>query len=389
MAIPLSYNVRNVRTRWQVSLMAVVGIGLVVAVFVVLMAMRAGFEFALRSTGTPGNAMVVQRGSGSELTSWISINDRNKVIVDPRIATGKDGAPLASPEIVIVGNMPRRTDGTATNVTIRGVTPRAFEVRGGIKITHGRSFTPGLYEVIVGERIAARIRGLDLDAEMPIQRHNWKIVGVFASQGGAFESEIWGDLDTMAGPFRRNGGSNALAVRLKDASSLDAFDTWIRDDPEMQLQAIDEEKYYSDQAGGLSGTLLFLVKFVSIVMAIGAVFGAMNTMYAIVAARTREIGTLRALGFSRRSILFSFVLESVLLALVGGALGCLLALPMNGFTTASGQTASFSELAFAFHVTTRILVLGVTFAGVMGLIGGLLPAMRAARLPITSALRAG
>lgn len=389
MAIPLSYNVRNVRTRWQVSLMAVVGIGLVVAVFVVLMAMRAGFEFALRSTGTPGNAMVVQRGSGSELTSWISINDRNKVIVDPRIATGKDGAPLASPEIVIVGNMPRRTDGTATNVTIRGVTPRAFEVRGGIKITHGRLFTPGLYEVIVGERIASRIRGLDLDAEMPIQRHNWKIVGVFASQGGAFESEIWGDLDTMAGPFRRNGGSNALAVRLKDATSLDAFDTWIRDDPEMQLQAIDEEKYYSDQAGGLSGTLLFLVKFVSIVMAIGAVFGAMNTMYAIVAARTREIGTLRALGFSRRSILFSFVLESVLLALVGGALGCLLALPMNGFTTASGQTASFSELAFAFHVTTQILVLGVTFAGVMGLIGGLLPAMRAARLPITSALRAG
>jgi putative ABC transport system permease protein len=191
----------------------------------------------------------------------------------------------------------------------------------------------------------------------------------------------------MAEPLRRTGGSSSLAVRLKDPATLEAFDTWIRDDPEMQLQAVDERKYYEDQAGGLSNTLLFLVAFVSFTMAIGAVFGAMNTLYAIVAARTREIGTLRALGFSRRSILLSFVVESVLLAMAGGALGCLLALPINGFSTASGQTPSFSEVAFAFQVTPDILIRGLVFATIMGLVGGLLPAFRAARLPITRALR--
>lgn len=387
MALPLSYNVRNVRTRWQVSLLAVIGIGLVVTVFVALMAMRTGFALALRATGVPENAMVVQRGSASELTSWVPLDHRNKVVVDPRVAVGADGRPMASPEIVVVGAMPRRTDGLNTNVTIRGVTPSAFAVRGGIEIKQGRKFQPGLDELIVGERIAARIRGLDLGATIPIQRHNWKIVGIFASRGGAFESEIWGDLDAMAGPFRRQGGSNSLAVRLKDPSTLESFDRWIRDDPEMQLQAVQERQYYEDQAGGLSATLLFLVGFVSFTMAIGAVFGAMNTMYAIVAARTREIGTLRALGFSRRSILFSFVAESVILALAGGLVGCLLAFPINGLSTASGQTPSFSEVAFAFRITPQILVAGVVFATIMGLVGGLLPAFRGARLPITSALR--
>ncbi len=387
MALPISYNVRNVRTRWQVSLLAVIGIGLVVTVFVALMAMRTGFTLALRSTGVPGNAMVVQRGSASELTSWVPLDHRNKIVVDPRVAVGSDGRPMASPEIVVVGAMPRRGDGLQTNVTIRGVTPKAFEVRGGIEIVQGRTFQPGLDEIIVGKRISDRIRGLDLGVTIPIQRHQWKIVGIFTSRGGAFESEVWGDLDAMAGPFRRQGGSNALALRLKDPSTLESFDRWIRDDPEMQLEAVAEPKYYEDQAGGLSGTLLFLVAFVSIIMGLGAVFGALNTMYAIVAARTREIGTLRAIGFSRRSILFSFVVESVILALAGGLFGCLLAFPINGFTTASGQTPSFSEVAFAFHITPNILAYGLVFATIMGFLGGLLPAFRGARLPITSALR--
>ena len=387
MALPISYNVRNVRSRWKVSLLAVIGIGLVVTVFVALMAMRTGFTLALRSTGVAENAMVVQRGSASELTSWVPLDHRNKIVVDSRVAVGADGRPMASPEIVVVGAMPRRSDGLQTNVTIRGVTPKAFEVRGGIDIVQGRPFQPGLDELIVGQRIADRIRGLDLGATIPIQRHQWKIVGIFTSRGGAFESEIWGDLDAMAGPFRRQGGSNALAVRLKEPSALESFDRWIRDDPEMQLEAVQERQYYEDQSGGLSKTLLFLVAFVSIIMGLGAVFGALNTMYAIVAARTREIGTLRAIGFSRRSILFSFVVESVLLALAGGLLGCLLAFPINGFTTASGQTPSFSEVAFAFQITPNILAYGLVFATIMGFLGGLLPALRGARLPITSALR--
>jgi putative ABC transport system permease protein len=387
MALPLSYNFRNVKTRWEVSLLAVIGIALVVCVFIALLAMRSGFILALRSTGSPVNAMVIQRGSASELTSWVPLDHRNKIVVDPRVAVDSSGRPLASPEIVLVGAYPRRTDGKLANVTIRGVTPKAFEVRGGVKILEGRLFTPGLYEVIVGQRIKERISGLDLNATVKIQGHDWKIVGVFSSQGGAFESELWGDLDTMAEPMKRTGGSSSLVVRLKDPSTLASFNRWIRDDPEMQLEAKDERKYYEDQAGGLSTALMFLVGFVSVIMGIGAVFGAMNTMYAIVSARTREIGTLRALGFSRSSILFSFVLESVLLAAAGGALGCLLALPINGYSTASGQTASFSEVAFAFHVSVALLGMGVGFALLMGLFGGLLPSYRAARLPITSALR--
>jgi putative ABC transport system permease protein len=389
MALPLVYNVRNVRARWQVSLLAVVGIALVVAVFVVLVAMYSGFHLALRSTGIPENAIVIQRGSASELTSWVPLDQRSKIVVDSRIARGRDGQPLASPEIVIVSNMPRRADGAPTNVTVRGVTPKVFDVRGGIEIKKGRKFTPGLDEIIVGERIAERMRGLDLGSTVSIQRHDWKIVGIFASRGGAFESEIWGDLDTMAGPFHREAGSNSLVVRLAAPSpeTLEAFDKGIRDNPEMQLEAVQEQTYYEDQAGALGKTLIALAGFVSIIMGVGAVFGAMNTMYAIVAARTREIGTLRALGFARRSVLLAFVVESVLLAIVGGALGCVLSLPMNGFAAGSGQTASFSEVAFAFHVTPVLLVAGLIFATVMGLVGGLLPAWQAARLPITSALR--
>ncbi len=388
MALPISYNARSLAARWKTTLFAVFGIAMVVAVFVALMAMRSGFNLALRSTGIPQNAVVVQRGSGSELTSWLSIEHRNKVMVDSRVALGADGRQLASPEIVVVGSFPRRSDDNPVNVTIRGVTPKAFDVRDGIKVTQGRMFTPGLNELIVGERIAERIKGFDLGATLTMQRTAWKIVGLFSSRGGAFESEVWGDLDTMAGPFRRQGGSNSLVVRLKDASSIEGFDRWIRDDPAMQLQAVNEEKYYADQSGGLSATLLFLVGFVSSTMAIGAVFGAMNTLYALVAARTREIGTLRAVGFSRFSILTSFVIESLILAVVGGLIGCSLAFPINGMSTASGQTASFSEVAFAFHIARADVIAGLIFAGVMGLIGGLMPAFRAARLPIASALRA-
>jgi ABC-type antimicrobial peptide transport system permease subunit len=191
----------------------------------------------------------------------------------------------------------------------------------------------------------------------------------------------------MGPDFGRTGGTNAMAVRLKPGTQVDALDKWIRSNPQMQLQAISEKKYYDDQAGPLAKVLRILATFVATIMGIGAVFGAMNTMYAIVAARTREIGTLRALGFSRRAILFSFVVESVTLALVGGAIGCLLAFPMNGYSTGTGQTQSFSEIAFAFRITPGIVATAVAFAVVMGLIGGLLPAFRAARLPITSALR--
>jgi putative ABC transport system permease protein len=385
-ALPISYNIRNVRNRWQVTLLAVSGIALVVAVFAVLMSMSEGFATALRATGTAQNAMVVQRGSMSELTSWVPLDQRNMIVAHDVVARGADGAAMVSPETVVV-TMKAKADGEPTNVTIRGITLKGQEVRGGIGIVRGRNFAPGLTEVIVGEKIAARVPGLEVGSVVKLQKRDWTVVGVFTSRGGAFESEIWGDQDVIAQAFERPGGSNALAVRLREPGQVKALDAWIRANPQMQLQAVEERKYYEDQAGPLANMLRGLAIGVAVIMGIGAVFGAMNTMYAIVAARTREIGTLRALGFSRRAILFSFVLESMTLALLGGLVGCLLALPMNGYSTGTGQTQSFSEIAFAFRVTPQIAAFAIAFAVVMGLVGGLLPALRAARLPITSALR--
>jgi len=227
---------------------------------------------------------------------------------------------------------------------------------------------------------------MEVGSIIPIQRKNWKVVGLFTANGSSFESEIWGDYDAMAPAIGRNGGCESLTARLTNPAVLSSFDKDLRANPQFQLQADAEKQYYENLAGPTAGALMGLAAFVAVVMGIGAVFGAMNTMYAIVSQRTREIGTLRALGFSRFSILFSFVMESVLLAILGGLLGCLVALPMNGYTAATGTNA-FSELAFAFKVTPQLLIIGLIFAVLMGIVGGLLPALRAARMPITRALR--
>jgi len=386
MALPISYNVRNLRSRWKVTLLAIFGIALVVAAFVTILSMARGFNIALSSTGSDNNAIVTQRGSMSELSSWMDVGAANIVSVDPRVARGNDGKPLASCEVVVITARPEKATGLPTNITFRGVTPTAFKVRNGIKVVEGRMFTPGLFEVIVGKKIADRLQGVEVGSIIPIQRKNWKVVGLFTADGSSFESEIWGDYDAMAPAIGRNGGCESLTVRLTSPAVLAGFDKDVRGNPQFQLQADAERQYYENLAGPTAGALMGLAVFVAVVMGIGAVFGAMNTMYAIVSQRTREIGTLRALGFSRFSILFSFVMESVLLAAIGGLLGCLIALPMNGFTAATG-TNSFSELAFAFRVTPQLLLVGLVFAVVMGVVGGMLPALRASRMPITRALR--
>jgi putative ABC transport system permease protein len=385
MALPLTYNVRNIRVRWQVTLLAIFGIALVVTVFVFLTAMSHGFRLALRASGRTDNAIVTQKGSASELTSGISRGNAALMMVDERIARDGDGQPLASGEIVVVANLKRKIDGGEVNVSVRGVGPKAMSVHGGMRIERGRAFTPGLDEVVVGSRTADRF-GLDVGSAVKIQKRDWQVVGVFSADGSSFESEIWGDANTMAEPLRRTGGYQSITVRLKDEASLDAFKKTYEGDPQLQAQVKSERQFYEDQAGPTASALMGLAILVAVVMGVGAVFGAMNTMYALVAARTREIGTLRALGFSRRSVLFSFVTESVFLAVVGGVLGCLLALPANGVTTATGG-ANFSEVAFAFRITPFALAIGMAFAVLMGLFGGLLPATRAARLAITNALR--
>jgi putative ABC transport system permease protein len=384
MALPLSYNVRNLRVRWQVTLLAIVGIALVVAVFVVLAAMAAGFRIALRSTGRPDNVIVLQRGADGEMTSGIGRDDTNLMSVDNRVARDAKGQPLASPEILIVANLRRITDNSDTNVALRGVSLRALEVRGNIALAHGRPFRPGLYEIIVGERVRERY-GLEIGKSIKLQRKDWQVVGVFTADGSSFENEIWGDVDVMGPAFDREGGYQSLTMRLQDPNAFESFAASVTNNPQLQVTMRRERDFYDEQAGPMATTLNTLAWFVSSIMAIGAVTGAMNTMYAIVAARTREIGTLRALGFSRIAVLVAFMLESLVLAAVGGALGCLLALPFNGMT--GSTSATFSDLAFAFRVTPQTLMVGMTFALIMGLIGGLLPAVRASRMPITSALR--
>lgn len=385
MALPLSYNVRNIVVRWKVVLLALGGIALVVAVLIALTAMANGFRTALRATGSPENAIITQRGSGSELTSGFGRDDASTITVDARVKRDGQGRPMASPEMVIVAALPRKDTGTEVNVTVRGVTPMAFAVRQGVRLARGRNFQPGLYELVVGSKAAERY-GLDVGGSLKLQRQTWNVVGVFTAEGNGFESEIWGDYDVMAPAFNRAGGYQSMTVRLADPSTLEAFNDDLQRNPNMQVQVTSELKYYEDQAGATATTLTYLAIFVAVIMGIGAVFGAMNTMYALVAARTREIGTLRALGFSRTAILVSFMIESAFLAFVGGVIGGVLALPINALSGATGG-ANFSEVAFDFRVAPSWVAWAVVAAVLMGLVGGLFPAFRAARTPITAALR--
>jgi putative ABC transport system permease protein len=386
MALPIGYSLRSLAVRWKSTLLAMIGIGLVVAVFVGLLSMASGFRLALRASGTVGNAIVLQKGAMSELGSSFSKAAGDWVADDSRIAHGREGAPLVSPELVAVVALPKRSDGELSNIGVRGVTPAAFNVRNGLTIVEGRRAQPGLFEIMVGRQARNRIRGLDVGSRISMMKREFEVVGVFSAEGGSFESEIWGDFDAMASAFNRAGTENSLTVRLVDPGVLPSFDRELQANLQYPLEMMGERKYYEDQAGPLSRFLGGLAAFVAVVMGIGAVFAAMNTMYAIVANRTREVGTLRALGFSRSAVLMAFVLEGLFLAVAGGGLGCLLSFLMNGLRTSS-TTASMSEIVFAFRVTPVDLGYGLLFAATMGVIGSLLPALRAARMPIISALR--
>lgn len=383
--LPLSYNIKSIAIRWKSALLAIIGISLVVAVFLCLLAMASGFQLALRATGSTLNALVLQEGSQSELSSSFPKDAGDRVAVDRRIARGVDSKPLVSPELVTIVALPRRADGELSNVTVRGVTPAAFNVRNGLRIIEGRNLKPGLYEVVVGRGVQARIRGLEVGQRIKMMKREFDVVGVMDADGSAFDSEIWGDFDAMGSAFNLAGTENSLTLRLADRSSMPGFDKELRENPQVQLQMKSERQYYEDQAGALTGFLRALAIFVSVVMGTGAVFGAMNTMNAIVAARSREVGTLRALGFSRAIILSAFVLEGLTLALAGGVIGCILSLLVNGLQATT--TANMGEIAFAFRVTPLNLGYGLTFAATMGVIGSLLPAFRAAWLPIAVALR--
>ncbi len=388
MAIPFSYNVRSVAARWSTTVVSVLGVAGTVAVFVAMLAMARGFQATLVASGSPQNAIILRSGADSEMVSAVTL-DQAKIIADSQeVARDGSGNPLSSPEVVVIGAFPLAKTGTDANVQIRGLSPEVLDVRPSVKVVRGRFFNPGLAELVVGKNAAKIYSGFQLGSTIKIGGQTWSVVGVMDSGGSAFDSELWCDANVLKQTFKRSENVfSSLTVRLKSSSLFNDFKDRLTSDPRLTVQVEREEAYYAKQSQVVSTLIRVLGFLVAIVMAIGAVFGALNTMYSAVAARAREIATMRALGFSGGSVVLSFMLESVLIALVGGVLGCLVVLPLNGFTTGTINWQTFSHLAFAFRVTPGLLVAGMAFALLMGLVGGLLPALRAARLPVATALR--
>ena len=385
MRIPLAYNLRNLAARKVSTALTAIGIGLVSWVFIFTLALAGGFQSALRSTGSRSNAIVVRNGSTAELTSIIARDAAAAIESQPEIARAPDGTALATHELVVLWNLERK-NGTTANVVVRGVTAKSLALRPKVHLIEGRMFRPGLEEVVVGELANARIAHCAVGDRIKLAGRQWPIVGVFDAGGTSFDSEIWGDVELFMPVFNRPV-YQSLTFRLDEPSHFGAIQKRLEADPRMSVQVKHEDEFYAAQSGTLAALLRGLGLFVTLIMALGAIFGALNTMYAAVGSRTKEIGTLLALGFSRGAILTSFLIESVLLAMLGGLLGCLLALPVNGMTTSTMNFASFSEIAFRFQVTPLMLLYGLLFAAVMGALGGFFPSRNAARRVIVEALR--
>ena len=388
MAIPLAYNLRSARARWPSSLVAVIGIAGTVAVFVAMLALARGFRATVVSSGLPDNAIVQQGGSDSEMTSAIQI-DAVRVIEDAPQVARRESEPLVSAEVVVIAALPLREGDSDANVQMRGVSPRVTAVRDNVRITEGRFFTPGLYELIVGRNARASYAGLELGRSVRIGPGTWKIVGMFDAGGSAFDSEIWADADVLNGNYQRPAGVfQSVTARLRSVEAFDAFKAALESDPRLQVQVVREQDFYAQQSQLVTTLITVLGGLVALVMGLGAIIGALNTMYSAVAERAREIAVLRALGFGGGSIVLSFLAESMWIALVGGVIGCLVVLPVNGITTGTINWQTFSHLSFAFRITPDLLGLGMMFALLMGVVGGLPPAIRAARANVAVTLRA-
>jgi putative ABC transport system permease protein len=380
------YNLRSIFERKGTAAMTALGIAMVVATFIITLALAQGFRATLVASGLPDNAIVLRQGSLSENVSVVPRDAVPLVETLPQIARDKDGRPLASPELLVIISRPRVSDGQPANVPLRGVGPRAFDVRSSVRFIEGRRFQPGLSEIVVGRLAAERFQGLRIGNTIRFGNNSWTVVGLFEADDAAYESEVWGDVDLMLPAFQRPA-YQSITVKLSGPEALDSFQAALESDNRLELGAQSERDYYASQSQLMTTMIRILGSFVTLILSIGAMFGAMNTMYAAVAYRIREIGTLRALGFSRTRIMGAFVAESVLLALIGGLIGCLIALPVHGISTGTTNWQSFSEVAFRFRITPALLAGGLVFAAVMGALGGILPAIRAARLPIAQALR--
>lgn len=386
MAIPISYNVRNLKLRKGLTIMTALGIALTVATAIFIMALLAGLNRAFGSTGDPLNVLVLRKGSTSELAAGGVDRDAMQTLKElPGVAKNDKGEALASGEDILVIVLPRR-DGTGeVNVTTRFLTPLGIEMRPKIKLVSGRWFNPGQHEVVVSQSINKRFAKTNIGDTMQIGSGFWNVVGVFDGSGTAHDSEIWGDINQLTTDFERTVYSSVL-LRATDPVAAEALKNRVSDDQRLKLAGMIEPEYYESQTK--SGAPIKFVGFiVAIIMAIGSCFAAMNTMYAAVSYRGREIATLRVLGFSRPSIMVSFVLESLMLSLLGALVGIVLMLPFNGMTTGTSNQVTFSEVVFSLQLTTGVLLTAVLFAVAMGLLGGFAPAWHASRRDILGALR--
>ena len=385
MKLPLSYNFRNVLVRWRATMATILGVALVVSVFVLLQSMAAGIEKSQSNTGDPRNILIVRKGSTAESSSQITRAQYKIVPFMKGISQDANGQPIVSADVVVLINLPRRVGAGEANVLLRGVSPMGLALRPQVKVIEGRMFHPGQREVVASKRLCARFANLEIGGQFKTAGKILTVVGVTDGGNSAYDSEIWTDGDEARSLFDRENYSSVL-VRVDSPEAGASLSRAIEGDKRLPLRAMSEVDYYASQTS-TARPIKFLAKFLAFAMSIGAIFAAMNTMYASVGSRTREIGTLRVLGYRRRSILAGFLIEGAILALVGGILGCLISLPMQGYAVGTMSFESFSETVFLFRITPVIITKGLLFSVVVGLLGSLLPALRAARLPVIAALK--
>lgn len=386
-AVVSLFNLRTLPQRLGSSAAALFGIAGVVAVLVGVLSIAHGFRRAMTVAASPENVMVLRGGSDSEMMS-ILMGEDVRIIADAPAIARREGRPLASAELFVIINLPKRSTGTDANVPMRGIEMAAFDVRPEVQIIQGRRFQPGRNEVVVGRAAAFQFAGLQVGDKLKVGKNEWTVVGQFTANGSVSESEIWTEAPVLQNAYQRGNSYQAVYARLTSAAAFPQFKDALTSDPRLNVKVIRQSDYYQEQSTLLYNIITGLGTLVASLMAVGAVFGALNTMYTAVADRTREIATLRALGFSRLPIIISVLFESLLLAVAGGLLGGGLAyFAFDGFRAATINWQSFSQVAFAFHVTPGLLVQGIVYAVLIGLIGGLFPAIRAARLPIAAALR--
>ncbi len=390
MKIPLKYTVRNFRSRPLTTGITIGGIALVVFVFVAVLMLSSGIRKTLVATGSADNIMVTRKAANGEISSIILNDTYNVVLSLPQVAKDSDGKPIATGDVVVIINLPKiGTDGGISNVTVRGVSPPAFQLRPNVKVVDGRMFTPGAREVIVGSSIAKRFEGAHVGGTVKFGGDTWTIVGKFEAGGTGFDSEMWGDVAQLQDAFARLGGYSTITFKMTSPDQLDAIKKNFEADNRLQqFEAKTEQQFFEEMSEFMSIFIGALGVFITVFFSVGAIIGAMITMYSTVANRTVEIGTLRALGFRRRSVLAAFLMESVLISLVGAAIGIFLASWLQFLTVSTLNFGSFAELEFSFALTPDVVLFAFLFAVLMGFTGGFLPSVRAARLNIVNALRA-